>query len=166
MKRHYAAQRWICAWACVGMIAPFSAIQGQQPGPQPDRPVAPAVDRVTDPAPAILDVELAPGGVLSGQVVDAGGTPLAQVPVSVWRDTTELGRTVSDKEGRFAISGLNGGLHRVVAADGKLGMQLCRAGRRTRLRRSHSAACWSWPRARSPERTAPRPCCRLRRCFG
>ena len=123
MKRLFAARRWICAWACVGMIFPFSAADGQQPGPLPDRPIAPA----SDPVPAILDVELAPGGILSGQVVDAGGAPLGHVSVSVWRDTQEIGRTVSDREGRFAVSGLNGGLHRVVAANGALGMQLCRA---------------------------------------
>ncbi len=118
MKRHFAAQRWLCAWACVGMMISWSPASGQEP----ERPVAPN----TDPVPAILDVQLAPGGVLAGQVVDSSGVPLPKAPVSVWRDNVELARMTTGADGRFAVSGLNGGLHRVSIGDGSLGVQLCR----------------------------------------
>ncbi|MEM9351853.1 MAG: carboxypeptidase-like regulatory domain-containing protein [Planctomycetota bacterium] len=67
------------------------------------------------PAASIADVGLQQGGVLTGQITDAKGASLPGVAV-VAASRKGQSRTTTDANGRFAIAGLEGGLHRVEAA--------------------------------------------------
>jgi hypothetical protein len=69
---------------------------------------------------AIRDVALQTGGVMHGQVVDAQGNPCDQVAVRVARtsDPTPLAVVQTDSQGRFAVSGLSGGVYRVETPAG------------------------------------------------
>ena len=70
------------------------------------------------PVPEVLDVALARGGLLNGQVVDAQGAAMKAVPVSVWFENRHVATTVSDENGRFGVNGLRGGVHQVSAGQG------------------------------------------------
>ena len=65
--------------------------------------------------PAIVDVKLAPGGILRGRIVDVRGMGVAQVYVFVRQASGELTTTKTDFRGDFAIRGLRGGVHQLVA---------------------------------------------------
>ncbi len=71
------------------------------------------------PTPAVVDIALADGGVLHGQVVDLQGGRAANVPVSVKAPDREVARTITTGEGRFAVQGLKGGVYQVAAGDGQ-----------------------------------------------
>jgi len=68
-------------------------------------------------AAAPRDVTLHKGGVLLGQVVDAQGASVALTPVSLYSGGKEVARTRSDQTGKFTVSGLKGGVYRVVSAN-------------------------------------------------
>jgi hypothetical protein len=72
------------------------------------------------PSAEIRDIALQAGGALRGQVVDAQGNPCAQVAVRVVRasDQAPLAVVTSDAQGRFAVSGLTGGVYRVETPAG------------------------------------------------
>lgn len=70
------------------------------------------------PAPEVLDVALARGGLLQGQVIDAEGAAMKAVPVSVWFENQQVATAVSDDNGQFSVSGLRGGVHQVAAGQG------------------------------------------------
>ncbi len=65
------------------------------------------------PAPPVRDVALDRVGTLVGQVVDEHGVPQAQQQVVVRRVNIEAAeaKTLTDATGRFAVVGLQGGLH-------------------------------------------------------
>lgn len=67
--------------------------------------------------PVAVDVALAEGGLLRGQVLDAQGAPLKNSPVSIWHENHQVAATVSDGQGQFSVMGLRGGVHRVVAGE-------------------------------------------------
>lgn len=81
-----------------------------------------------NPAPPVPDVALADGGLLQGQVVDAQGAPLGKTPVSVWQQSREVARTATDNNGYFAVRGLRGGAHRVIAANNQASVRLWKPG--------------------------------------
>jgi hypothetical protein len=70
------------------------------------------------PTPAVVDIALADGGVLHGQVVDLQGGRVANVPVSVKAQDREVARATTTAEGHFSVQGLRGGVYQVAAADG------------------------------------------------
>ncbi len=67
--------------------------------------------------PVVSDVALAPGGTLIGQVVDTQGVSVPNVEVMVRQPGRKMVTTVSDRSGRFAVSGLRGGPCQVIAAN-------------------------------------------------
>lgn len=67
------------------------------------------------------DVALAPGGVLTGQVVDSSGRPVSMVPVSLKTQGKEIARVHTDQQGAFRVASLQGGVYRVTAS-GKEGV--------------------------------------------
>jgi hypothetical protein len=69
-------------------------------------------------APQVLDVALARGGLLQGQVIDTKGAAMKAVPVSIWFENHQVATTVSDDQGRFSVNGLRGGVHQVAAGQG------------------------------------------------
>jgi hypothetical protein len=71
------------------------------------------------PKPAVVDVALSDGGVLHGQLIDLRGGNAAGVPVSVKAQNKEVLRTITLKDGHFAVPGLHGGVYQVAAAQGQ-----------------------------------------------
>jgi len=67
--------------------------------------------------PQVLDVCLAQGGVLSGQVVDAQGLPMPGTVVGLRTGKGEVATSSTDTEGRFQVHGLGGGLYELTAAE-------------------------------------------------
>ena len=65
--------------------------------------------------PAIVDVKLAPGGILRGRIVDVRAVGISKADVFVRQANGELTTTKTDIRGDFAISGLRGGVHQVVS---------------------------------------------------
>ncbi|MEX0820347.1 MAG: carboxypeptidase-like regulatory domain-containing protein [Pirellulaceae bacterium] len=64
--------------------------------------------------PAINDIELLPGGILAGQVVDATGQPRAGQTIIALTPGREAISTRSDDQGRFRLGGLKAGLCHVA----------------------------------------------------
>lgn len=108
MKRTGFFKAGMLALACSGMLLPppvlHAAVADQAPG-----------QRVAVPASTAVDVELHPGGVLLGQVLDAGGNPSPGIPVSLHLLGREVATTVTDQSGCFRVSGLRGGTLEIVA---------------------------------------------------
>lgn len=88
--------------ACIGLVVPQGAFGGQT-----KQPLAPS------------DTRLSAGGTLAGSVVDAEGKALADVTVTVKFRGHIIARTTTTKTGRFAVSGLRGGVHDIVTPTGR-----------------------------------------------
>jgi hypothetical protein len=69
--------------------------------------------------PAVVDVALADGGVLHGQVVDLQGTGVSGVPVSVKDKDRDIAVATTAKDGKFSVQGLKGGVYRLAAGQGQ-----------------------------------------------
>jgi len=70
-------------------------------------------------APAVVDIAMADGGVLHGQLVDLQGGSATGVPVSVKAQDQKVIRTTTVKDGRFTVQGLRGGVYQVAAGQGQ-----------------------------------------------
>ncbi len=70
---------------------------------------------IARPGADAIDLELRPGGVLVGQVIDAHGVPQPATPVSVRLVGRELASTVTNRAGWFSVRGLRGGMYEVLA---------------------------------------------------
>ena len=77
-----------------------------------------AVEVTSGRMPGVIDVGLLDGGLLVGQVVDAQGVVLKNVPVSLRRQGQEVAKAQTDDRGYFAVKGLRGGMYQIVAAKG------------------------------------------------
>lgn len=67
------------------------------------------------------DIELAPGGVLKGQVVDVRGTPRVDAPVRLIKSGAAAEAALAcqtNAEGRFQVAGLSGGVYRIETPAG------------------------------------------------
>jgi hypothetical protein len=95
--------------AALGMILPPAVLAADST--PPSTPVTAA------PAPQVLDVSLAEGGVLTGQVVDGQGLPLPGTVVGLRTGKGDVATSSTDTEGRFQVRGLAGGLYEVTAAE-------------------------------------------------
>jgi len=93
-------QRILAAVACLGMACPPSAFAAQ-------------------PAGNAKDIQLRPGGVLVGQVLDQQGAAQAGTTVSVQSGDQEIVRTTTDANGIFAAQGLRGGQYQIVTEFGQ-----------------------------------------------
>jgi hypothetical protein len=81
--------------------------------------------------PLIRDVALGPGGRITGQFVNAQGHPQANQLVVLQREGGKVLQLKTDVSGRFALTGMTGGLYQFATVDSGM---VCR--------------CWA-------ERTAP-----------
>jgi hypothetical protein len=99
--------------ACLGMIVPAGARAT-------DNQVVnlPATQAVEAALPVAQDVALGPGGTLEGCVVDAQGNAVPAAPVSVHQQQVEVVKLTADQTGSFAVSGLRGGVYRLVSLQG------------------------------------------------
>ncbi len=74
--------------------------------------------RKTAQEPAIIDIAMAAGGIVTGKVMDLQNKELQGVVVSVRQSDREVATAVTDKTGVFAVENLRGGSYHVVAANG------------------------------------------------
>ncbi len=94
---------------CGMMIPGFPALAAQ--------PVAkPHVKQVK--APLVIDVALAEGHTLVGQVLTKDREPAANVQVSIRQGKKEIAHVRTDAQGKFSVSGVRPGVYQIVAADG------------------------------------------------
>ena len=95
------------ALACVGMVAPH-----------PQTLVAGQSTQSSRQGVQISDVSLRTGGVLVGQVVDVQGKSLQNAPVAVVFGEKTIAQTKTDRNGRFVVRNLRGGVHQIKAGTG------------------------------------------------
>jgi hypothetical protein len=95
----------LVAAASVGMVLPQGAYAASA---QLARPASSGV----------RDVALHDGGCLTGQVLDAAGTPVAGTAVAVIDQSRALASTQTGADGRFAIAGLKAGVYEVATSNG------------------------------------------------
>jgi hypothetical protein len=102
-------RRFFCgvlvASASLGMVLPQSAFAAST---QLSRPASSAV----------RDVALHDGGSLTGQVLDASGTPVAGTAVAVIDQGRAVASTQTGVDGRFAIAGVKAGVYEVATSNG------------------------------------------------
>jgi hypothetical protein len=96
--------------AGAGLILPQTVAWAAAPSEQEPALLQPAETTITD-------ITLATGGTLRGQVVDAQGQPVADVPVSVLHDGKAVAGTKTATDGTFAVRGLRGGTHVVMSGE-------------------------------------------------
>lgn len=126
------ALEWaLCAMACSGLLLRGPAVQAAAPQ-HPTGASAPTPTTAGLPAPevqpAATDIELGPGGLLRGMVVDAQGMPVAGVTVTVVDTQQPVAQVVTDEWGRFEVASLRGGTYFVVAEQGFGQFRLWTAG--------------------------------------
>jgi len=68
-------------------------------------------------SPPTLDVALRQNGVLVGLVTTSAGIPQKDTPVILSRNGQVIGRTATDPDGRFALTGLSGGTYELLAGN-------------------------------------------------
>lgn len=93
--------------ACVGILLPDATLHAA--GGDDARPAGPAKPSI------ITDVELAPGGVMLGQIVDEQGLGRSGIPVTIRGADRQMVTTRADRDGRFQVPNLRGGLYHVTA---------------------------------------------------
>ncbi len=95
---------------------PQRVLQGDRsrtPFPGRQRPALPASTRRTE----FRDVALQPGGVLSGQLVDPQGQPLAGRTVWMRVAGETVATTTTGRDGSFQAAGLRGGLYHLLTPE-------------------------------------------------
>jgi hypothetical protein len=108
VKRFQFFQYAAAAVASFGFVLPSSvwaADASQSP-----------VQASPEETPTILDVSLGEGGILSGQVLNADGGPMARAIVTVRSSGSDVASAVTDRQGYFAFHGLQGGVYEVNSA--------------------------------------------------
>ena len=108
MKRSVFFKPLAVALSTIGILLPQSLWAAQPAGPIPTQAAL----------PTITDVRLHDGGLLRGQVMDATGLSLSGTAVTIRQGEREIGQTVTDGRGQFAVQGLRGGTYQVVAGQG------------------------------------------------
>ena len=84
----------------------------------PQMTLSRSVAMASDPSPAMIDVMLRDGGMLLGQVLDAQGQPQRFVPVSLYAKDRLLATAQTDARGQYTLTGLSGGIYRLVTTGG------------------------------------------------
>ncbi len=88
----------------------------------------PQITFAVEPAPAILDVALADGGVLHGQVVNTQGVGAAGMPVYIRTQDRDVAAATTAADGTFSVQGLKGGVYQVSTLQGHGVYRLWSAG--------------------------------------
>lgn len=92
--------------ATVGIVFPFDRLAAAA-GPPSELPAE------RSPIASIMDMRLADGGTLNGQIVDDLGRPWPGLAVVVYREGHVVGTAATDPNGEFSIAALRGGVHEV-----------------------------------------------------
>lgn len=96
------------ALACFGIVLPVNVLNAAADQTVQDN---------TGPAQTlnIGDVALGDQGLLLGRAVDQQGHALDGAAVQVYFGNSKVAKVVADQNGHFAVQGLRGGVHRIVA---------------------------------------------------
>ena len=94
--------------ACVTWLMPLPAMAAGQAEP---------TSHAVRNAPMIRDVELGPGGRITGQFVDVQGQPQAKQIVVAQRQNSQPQQTHTDQHGRFVIENASGGMYQIATAN-------------------------------------------------
>lgn len=108
MKRMGCLKTTMLLFGCAGTLVPAPVVQAEATY----RAGTPQVVGRSRPG---TDVELYPGGVLLGRVVDADRLPMASAAVSLRHSGREVATTVTDRLGNFRVDGLRGGVYEIVS---------------------------------------------------
>jgi hypothetical protein len=112
------------AWiAAVGLCVPIQTAPGGEPCSPPSRIAASAENDA-----AVGDLDLSPGGLLAGQVLDANARPAAGTKVVIRSAGQSVAITRTDANGTFAVTGLRGGLHQIATSQGTENFRLWSPG--------------------------------------
>jgi hypothetical protein len=103
MKKRRFVRGLVVSLATLGLCLP-EVVLAATPEPQP---------------PAVVDIAMADGGVLHGQVVDLQGTGVKDAPVSVKDKDRDVASTTTTADGRFTVQGLKGGVYQVASNQGQ-----------------------------------------------
>jgi carboxypeptidase family protein len=97
--------------ATLSMIFPQARLMADGT-PAPSRAAAKATQVATIP-----DVALTTGATFSGRVVDHTGKVLEGAQVTVRQGKTEIGKTVTNREGLYAFQNMKGGVYQVSSGN-------------------------------------------------
>lgn len=112
MKRTRTLRMGMLWLASLGMLVPAPLLQAAVTESAPRQQVAWSDSSGTD-------VELRPGGVLVGQVVDSNGAPMTETRVSLRQMDREVATAVTDRFGSFSVGGLRGGTYEIAAGQAR-----------------------------------------------
>ena len=96
-------------------IVPTAPVPVASPVPPLPESATSSVD--APPAMTTLDIELTRDRVLTGQLVNDVGGPIAVAPVEVWRNRQLIQTSMTDQRGRFRLAQLNGGTYKINSGD-------------------------------------------------
>jgi len=105
MKMLKKFRRWTIGLALAALVSPQFAAAAQPAAPQ-TQPNAVRTQKVAD-------VALHKGGLIVGQVGTRQGAPKAGAKVVMTQRTKVVAVAETDKQGRFAVRGLRGGVYQV-----------------------------------------------------
>ncbi len=103
-------RRVIACVACFGMLVPQAGLGYGEPSSRR--------------APDLVDVRLSAGGTIAGVVVDSTGRVVADSPVILRFNGAVVARTRTNGSGRYAITGLRGGVHQLQTRRGRRAARL------------------------------------------
>ncbi len=98
----------LLAWlvALLAISGPTGVVAGAEPSVMSQTPAAEIA--------TIVDVALAPGGILRGRLVDENGSPKAGGRVELWQAGRPICAARSAADGAFTFENLDGGHYQVV----------------------------------------------------
>ena len=106
---------------CSGIVLPYHVASGEEQG------LSGIKVRSTSRSP-INDVALQPGGILSGQVVDAQGLPSAGLDLRVWQGNEPVAESRTDEKGNFRVTLKQGGVYRICTEIGVTTLRVWQPG--------------------------------------
>ena len=101
MRVSLILQRGVVALAALGLLLPQTVMAGQA--------------KKGRPATRVIDVALGAENTLQGSVNDPQGAPISDSPVVLMHGKGIVATAQTDAQGRFAFSGLRGGIYGVGA---------------------------------------------------
>lgn len=96
--------------AALSMVFPQARLLAE------DSPVPARTAKATKVA-TLPDISLTTGGTFSGRVVDHAGKVLEGAQVTVRQGKTEVGKTVTNKEGLYSFKNMKGGVYQVASGN-------------------------------------------------
>lgn len=113
MKVRNVLKSALAGLACFGTLIPQQSLSAADSTPEPRVSKADS----TVQTKKIIDIELDRQGRLLGVLVDTNGKPEALKKIQLRQDKKLLAETKTDRNGRFLVSKLRGGVYQIVSKD-------------------------------------------------